>query len=209
MKKLIILCALMSSTLLMAEGISLTAGEPFPDSVKSQNIISRDSLEFNGENSVITLPQTWLPGGFTFMTWIKIDNPIAKIYPLISHIGYNNMLSIGESTPQFILYLDDASVSRLNSSSINVGQWNNIAGVYDPASGEQILYLNGQVASARKLPRKIMINKNLIHVGVDRIPGVKKPNFTEGKFNYIHIIPRPLSAEEINQLYTAEKAVLK
>jgi len=195
-----------------AQELVLDAAKPLPPGVINNHVaIKPDGLksvfEFNGTDAYFELPAATFPRGYTLLTWAKIDESRPnKSNTLISHSGYNNLLSI-ESwlSLNTNVWLQDKSPAAISSEQrLELKRWYLTAVTYDPATGELLLYLNGIEVAAKKLTQPLLANNNKVCVGVGRVDGVKDPVFLYGKLNMIRVADTPFPAEKIKEIYDRE-----
>ncbi|MFH1372008.1 MAG: LamG domain-containing protein [Planctomycetota bacterium] len=87
---------------------------------------------------------------------------------------------------------------RNGLTRVDDGQWHHVAGVYNGATGEQILYIDGfQDAYGSGTPVTIPTNDLTLNISQ-----VKDGEYVDGGFDELRIYNRALSAEEIADLAT-------
>ena len=93
----------------------------------------------------------------------------------------------------------------VNAKLAELGVWHLVASVYDPGAGVLRLFVDGRLIDQTKATRNLLSVPGPVYIGSrkDESPNL---NFTfNGSIDEIAIFKKPLSAEEILEMYTAGK----
>lgn len=174
----------------------------------------KGALQFNRANDRVRLS---VPGQFqslTYLAWVRVDR-LSQPWNALAMVG---TFRTGETHWQ--LHRNgsmELSVRPQEGRSgwdhlispplIQLGQWVQLAAVYDGATGRMSLYLNGrQIAS--KAAKRVPLTLGALELG-NWSPTAKSKRATanyrvrdfQGRMDEFALLSRPLSSEEIARLY--------
>jgi hypothetical protein len=178
------------------------------------------AFEFNGVNSYVRVPHSAslnTSGSLTIEGWIyPTKDTLAMIlckwgwrdgwenqraYSLNLWPGRNLNFGIADDANQWSL---DFQGFQTHGGVLAINSWNHIAAVYDKASGERRLYVNGlQVATRTDAP--ITITQSIADVSIGAY--LESPSgvtsFFPGKIDEMSFYDKALSGTEIKSIYDA------
>jgi len=113
-------------------------------------------LQFDGYESVVTLPQAHTPsvsGGLTVEAWVAVGANPWNWAPIVHqsswessgwYLGINKSGRLG-----FMVSAGGGWQSLVSSASLERYRWTHVAGTYSPSSGQIKLYIDGSPAGSR------------------------------------------------------------
>ena len=164
-------------------------------------------LEFNGIDAFVEIPDSEslaLTDGLTIAMWIYL-----RSYSTAGGTGVTkeNCYKMGTSvTRKEELRLAIAggkwvSDRVLGDTDVPLKEWHHIAGTYDAASGDAIVYLDGEEDGRAEYSGEIVPNTEVVWIGRGWDP------YFDGLYDEVAIWNVPLFEDEIRQVMTASHAV--
>lgn len=180
------------------------------------------ALQFNGFGSCVRTPNSPeldFSGAITLMAWVIRTGPItvdgngtvgAIVGKAFSTGTVAWSLNVDGTTNEFQLVVVDSSDTIHLLQSVNIqavlNTWTHVAGTYDNATGEMLLYVNGiQVAAANVGQFTIRQVDVPTRVGCSNfaVDGSASRNFFPGAIDEVSVFTRALNAETIKAYYDA------
>ncbi|MCE7868671.1 MAG: LamG domain-containing protein, partial [Candidatus Brocadia sp. AMX2] len=108
---------------------------------------------------------------------------------------------------QFILVTQDGSGNKTQKTAIkdlanSVGSWYHVAGTYNKATGEQKLYVNGQLVNTQYHPAGNTVMPSTQYPDM-KIGGSGNNGYFKGKIDDVRLYNQPLTSQEVQDLYNA------
>ena len=173
-----------------------------------------EAFDFDGASDYIQIsddPSLDLTTGLTMATWVYIDswNDWGR---LIEKIGSSNgaqMYSLiladdgghPEINNAFMFYTRHSTGNhnlRGISNTVYPGQWYHVAGTYDSATGNKVLYVNGVEQTSTTASGAIYANNLDLYLGYNPY---NAPQSLDGKLDEVALFSRALNASEILEMY--------
>lgn len=162
------------------------------------------SLDFNGSNSYILVPNGSVPNSFKTMTettWACFLKPgaLSEQYLINNYKGGGDetMLRINVTGINFQVYLDDdVEYGATSGNVLVVDTWYHLAGTFDGLTSS--IYLNGKLEMTKTTSGANLdfSGANGIHIG----SRLGSSNFVDGMIDEIMIFDRALNLSEIKAL---------
>jgi hypothetical protein len=145
------------------------------------------AAKFDGHSAFDVTLDDAVDTSFTLSAWVYLD-ALTEAAAIFSDEN-GHLLQIGGSSRWQFNDMYDAGVLATTS------QWVHLVGVYDQSTGEEILYVDGEVALLGSEARTI---GNVLHIGKrnDNI-------YLDGKIDEVMVFRRALGADEVSSLYDA------
>lgn len=175
-------------------------------------------LEFNGNDNYVSVPRL-NRNKISIAAWFfKYANNTSKPEAIFGAWSWNSDVQLREgfdlrfskSNPdilQFILMTTNVSGNRIQKIvkldlGNSVGRWFHAVGTYDNKTGNQNLYINGQLVDTQIHPawNNIVPLKSHYDMRIGRSMG--NNDYFKGKIDEVRLYNRALSSNEINNIYT-------
>lgn len=186
-------------------------GATFVEGIKGK------ALSFNGLNNYVEIPHSTVlqPERITVVAWVKLaaNTPSNDIWGIVTKDNPNDAWTMqvhGSQSGQprtrpgfandvgFYVRTDVGAVQPFIKTSLEVGSWYQIAGVYD--GNYVMIYLNGVKKDSMALTGTILQNTNPANIGRT----VNYPTrLMNGVIDEVRIYNRALNADEIKANYEA------
>jgi hypothetical protein len=168
------------------------------------------SLAFNGSNSYATtqLPPTnsWTNGG-TFEMWFCIHSYKEQGFMSISGSpSYLNFYSPGSGGNRGKLRWEVIGTTAssynalMGTQTLELGKWYHAAGVWNPATSSTAMYINGVLEVSQSSYTNMPSGRDTQNITMGNYAGI-----LDGKLGPCRIYNRPLTVQEINQNFNAER----
>ena len=174
------------------------------------------ALTFNGTNQFVTAPDVaplQLSGSWTVSSWVNFSALPAsgRASVLVQKIGaainYELLVDNGDSCGAGLGWTAYFSVPVVGGicakylSSISTGTWYHVVGVWDSSSGNQYVYLNGQLVMTHNTGGVVPPSGSGMSLAIGA--GVYGNYLTTGTIDDVRVYNRALSAKDIMTLYTS------
>jgi hypothetical protein len=176
------------------------------------------ALSFNGINNYVSIPRL-NNEEFSISAWFyKNINDTAAIDGILGGYRWNSNIQLREGfdirfnqgapdTLKFILVTQDGSGNRTERTATrnlinSISSWYHVAGTYNKTTGEQKLYVNGQLVNTRTHPLGNTIVPLTFYPDM-RIGFSRSNGYFNGIIDDVRIYNRALSNKEVLDMFTA------
>ncbi|MCK6470068.1 MAG: LamG domain-containing protein, partial [Candidatus Brocadia sinica] len=109
---------------------------------------------------------------------------------------------------EFVLVTQDGSGNRTQKAAVkdlvnSVGSWYHVVGTYNKATGEQKLYVNGQLVNTRNHPAGNTVVPLTLYSDMKIGQSMISNGYFNGKIDGVKIYNRVLTDQEVQDLYNA------
>ncbi|GAN31524.1 LamG-like jellyroll fold domain-containing protein [Candidatus Brocadia sinica] len=179
---------------------------------------SGNGLSLDGINDYVSIPRM-NHDEISITAWFyKNANDTTGVDAIFGGYKWNSDVQLREgfdlrfnkTTPnklQFILVTQDGSGNKTQKTAIkdlanSVGSWYHVAGTYNKATGEQKLYVNGQLVNTQYHPAGNTVMPSTQYPDM-KIGGSGNNGYFKGKIDDVRLYNQPLTSQEVQDLYNA------
>jgi hypothetical protein len=180
----------------------------------------KGALQFNRLNDRVRLT---VPGEFqslTYLAWVRVDS-LPNSWDALALVdthkqGETHWQLHRNGTMEFSVRPVggkpgwDHLISRPIITHQELGQWVQLAAVYDGETGKMSLYLNGRQVASKNAKRRVPLTLGALELGnwsptARKAPANYRIRDFHGRMDEFALLSRPLSSEEIARLYELGK----
>lgn len=169
------------------------------------------SLDGNSGYAHTTAPHTDTQRPFTVSAWAKLDRAPAQAATVVAQLGNNRpglelYYSKTHNRWGFTQYSADVAGAtqvralQPDGATARVGEWVHLVGVHDAVAQTLTLYVNGTKAGS-VAQTKPWYAGGRVQVGALSIDGGQLTQFFPGQIDDVRLFDRPMSADEVGQLF--------
>jgi len=142
-----------------------------------------------------------ISGSMTVSAWVNptaLFNEIGFVTKYGSGYEWALRTAGGSSRPRFTVDNPNGTDWNVDSTStLSIGVWQLLTGVYDQSASKLYIYLNGTLTGMASSPASVSAGTNLVLIGAQNRAGF---NYT-GSIDDVRIYNRALSAAEVRTIY--------